>query len=288
MRKVVALTHFPPGLLPLIASFVGTDSIMVVGGYSHNSTPLASAVCYSLATHSWRTDVPPMSIGRWLPTAVTIGGRMMVFGGLISSITADVPQVLAACESFDLVANRWTMLPPMSTPRAAACAVTWHGRAFVFGGYRDSTVLSSAECFDPNLNRWSVIAPMHSPRFSASAVALPGRGGLLVIGGIDDQRRQLQSAELYDPTSNQWTAMAWQLPKPLWEFAAQCIGGVLHVVGGTTPKGLLGGFAVRPRRTTECWSMDLNHSVPAWLSLPPLPLSIWVHPADEFASSVIV
>ena len=263
MRAVAALTHFPPGLLPLIASFLGADSILVVGGILCQ-TMVATSVCYSLTSNSWRTDVPSMRTAqRGSPAAVAIGGRMMVFGGYDAG-----GQSLASCESFDPTTNEWSALPRMSTPRHQACAVEWKGRIFVFGGWRCNTgPLSSAECFDPMLNRWFAIEPMSTARFCAAAVAVPDRG-ILVMGGHNTV--YLQSAELYDPATNRWTMMNWNLPKRLRSFAAHCIDGVLHIFGG---------FNLDDGAISQCWSMNLGEATLTWSPLPSLPI-----PLDSVAS----
>ena len=252
MRTVLALTHFPPGLLPLISSFLGPDWIVVAGGQWSDARVTVTTLWYSLDTRSWRShNVPSMWIGRFASTCVAVGGRMMVFGGRDMVIDRQHLCYLVSCEAFDLVTNEWSPLPPMSTPRAYACAAAWRGRSFVFGGWNSGLCgLASAECFDSKMNRWSFIPSMSTARYSAAAVAVAG--GIIVMGGYGKYGDQLQSAELYDPTCNQWTTMTWQLPTPLASFAAHCIDGVLHVIGHK-----------------ECWSMDLGAAVPVWLPLPP-------------------
>ena len=224
---------------------------MIAGGVISNMEGTASALRYSVRKNSWDFDVPSMSTGRACLTSVAIGGRMMIFGGYYGN-------QLATCEAFDPCTNSWSRLPPMSTPRSSACAIAWQGRAFVFGGLNQGGIASSAECFDPTLNRWSAIAPMTTARYRAAAVAIPGRGPL-VIGGYG--AGILQSAELFHPLKNRWTTMKWKLPKPLYDFAAHCIHGVLHIIGGYTSN----------RAVAECWSMDLSAEFPVWSALSPLP-----------------
>ena len=250
MRAVEALTYFPPGILPFIASFLEGQSILVAGGTGKYYFPVADA---SLNTCTSRTIVVSMSVARQLAAAVAIGDRIMVFGGYTGCHNS-------SCEAFDLNTMAWTALPSLGTPRYAACAIEWHGTAFVFGGNDRSTTLSSAECFDSKLNRWSAIAPMTTPRHFAATVAVPDRG-LLVMGGVDNRNGSLQSAELYDPVTNKWTTMSWQLPKALRGFAAQCVDGVLHIFCGISPSG----------GTSECWSLDLFAAAPVWSPLPPMP-----------------
>ena len=263
MRTVTALTHFPPGLLPLIASFLGVDFIVVAGGLDILGNVLASTVCYSLDSKTWRTVVPKMTSVRSAAT-VAIDGRMMVFGGSDAN-----GSVLATCEAFDPVTSEWKALPPMSTPRMCASAVAWEGRAFVIGGWNGLTVLSSVECFDPTLNRWSAIAPLTTARYLAAAVAVHGRG-LLVMGGYSNRHVNrdppiLQSAELYDPATKKWTAMRWQLRKPLSHFVVHCIDGVLYLVGGYTSDG---------PTNSEFWSMDLKAAMPVWSLFASLPIAL--------------
>ena len=258
MRKVEELAHFPPGLLPLMASFLGPDFIFLAGGLiNRRGEIVATAVCYSPEAGSWCTNVPSMSTSRYGAATVAIGSRMMVFGG-----GGTIGWHLSICEAFDLMANEWSALPPMSTPRVNASAVAWQGRAFIFGGRNGSTVLTSVECFDSQLNRWSAMAPMRTRRYATAAVAVSGCR-ILIMGGLHGC--VLQSVECYDPATNQWTAMSWQLPKPLFNFAAHCIDQTLYVLGGCTNNG---------ERSSECWSMDLTADVPIWSPLPPLPTTM--------------
>ena len=272
MKVVPSLTHFPPGLLPLIATFLGPNSIFFAGGWNAKvGRTVDSAVCYSLDSCSWRTDVSSMRTARGSAATVAIGGRMMVFGGLHENPKT---QHLSSCEAFDPITNEWTVLSPMSTRRCYACAVAWESRAFVFGGHDGWSALSSVECFDSALNTWSAIAPMSTARYQAAVVAVSGCG-LIVMGGLGADGLALQSAELYDPTTNEWTAVSWQLPKPVYSFAAHCFDGVvLHIVGGIINSHLaLTGW----RPTACCWSMDLSATAPIWLSLPPMPECIHLH-----------
>ena len=258
MRAVEALTYFPPGILPFIASFLERQSILVAGGTGQNYFPMADA---SLNTCTSRTIVASMSVHRQLAAAVAIGDRIMVLGGYAGGDN------LASCEAFDLDTIAWSALPSMQTPRYGACAIDWRGTAFIFGGIH-GRVLSSAECFDSKLNRWSAIAPMITPRGFAAAVAVAGRG-VLVMGG-HNRNESLQSAELYDPVTDKWTTMSWQLPKPLHGFAAQCVDGVLHIFGGVS----------RLDGTSECWSMNLHAAAPVWSPLPPMPITRAGHVAS--------
>ena len=265
MREVAALVHFPPGLLPLIASFLEGQSIIVAGGITNAGRIISTTLCYSPDARNWRTDVPSMSTQRVSSAAVAIGDRMLIFGG-----RSRFHFSLATCEAFDLATQEWSALPPMSTPRSFASAAAWHGRAFAIGGWNSSGSLSSAECFDSAQNQWSHIPAMSTGRYHAAAVAVPDRGlivmgGLLVTSGHDPcAATVLQSAELYDPATNAWTPMTWQLPRPLCDFAAHCIDQVIYILGGCTAGG----------GSDACWSIDLRIAAPTWSPLPSMPTTI--------------
>lgn len=262
MRTVPAMTHFPPGLLPLIASFLGPDSIFVAGGYCGKSRLHTTSLCYSLNTHRWRTNVAAMSEARTNMATAAFGGRMMVFGGRIADPLSTVLMVTATCEAFDPSINTWSALPSMPTPRSSAVAVAWQDRVFVFGGCLPWLPydLSSACCFHPLQNGWSAISPMTCCRRLAAAVAIPSLG-ILVMGGHSGWET-LESVELYDPNIDKWTTMPWLLPKPLCNFAAHFLDdGMLYIIGGSSGSG----------KNTDCWSMDLSAAVPVWSPLPSLP-----------------
>ena len=263
LRQVPALTHFPPGIVPLMAAFLGPEFVLLAGGIESGQASLdCPTVRYSLENGSWDTDLSPSPPRRYWATATVIADQMLVCGGSDAATNL----ALASCEAFDPTTNCWTSLPPMSTPRTGHCAAEWQGRVFVFGGRSgDSRTASSCECYDPTLRRWSPLTPLNRARNHAAAVAMAG-SGILVLGGCDVE--MLQTAELYDPTTHSWSTFPWILPKPISNFSAHYTDSKLYIAGGYIG-GVLGGC------TAEVWVLDLALESPAWAPLPPLPTPLF-------------
>ena len=250
MKTVPALMHFPPGLLPLMASYLGPDSLIIAGGIGGNDgLPRSSADCYSFTTKSWCTKAW-MSTARIAAAAVVIGDRMLVFGGHNGS-----DEKLDTCEAFDPVADAWCPLPPMLVVRHPISAVEWGGRAFVFGRVRGSTIFSG-ECFDPVLGTWSPIAPMTTTHYNIAVVAVPSRGIFVMDGAADDQ-----VVQIFHPDRNVWSSMKWKLPFPASIHTLFCIDTILYFVGANPGD-----------RRARCHSMDLVQSPPTWKRLSSLAL----------------
>lgn len=262
MRTVPALTHFPPGLLPLMVSFLGAQFAFVMGG----DDTLKKVHRYSIDANSWDTIAQPISDSRHLQAV--IGRRIFLMADPSeTAIGVRIHLISDACEAFDLNVNRWCPIPSPSTPFPSphllwgCCTTHWCGRLFVFGGYGCAT----ASYYDPIRNAWSSIASMTVDRSSAAVATIPGYG-ILVSGGLSVQSVQqddsLQSAELYDPTTDSWTVMPWTLPTPLR----------YHVSHYCSTSGLLcmiGGYSTTP--TDKCWALDFHADSPSWTPLCSLP-----------------
>lgn len=294
MKTVPELTYFPPGLLPLVASYVAVDRIFIAGGEElgtegnvtnsryglsagERRMALDTMDCLSLETGVWGTDFPPMMFEQCGAAVVVVRGQILTFGGL--RIFHTHSPHLDTCQTYDPDADVWLPLPPMLTKRFGHCAAEWENKAFVFGG---DGLASADECYDPVLNQWSRIAPLTPPRHGAVAVAVPGRGVLVMGGCIFHSRYNppfiaagrsgfemheprdcmpLRSVELYHPSTDTWTSVPWTLPKELFDFSAHCIGSVLYIIGGRW----------RNVWNTRCWCMDLNVDPPSWTLLPEFP-----------------
>lgn len=256
LGRVPALKDFPPGILPLMASFLGPEIVLLAGGTDRGER--LPTVCSSLEDNvAWECGFA-VNPARQFATATVVGDQMLVCGG----IWANTFTALAKCKAFDPASNCWFDMPPMSTPRAAHCAAEWQGRTLVFGGDGEPPI-ASCESYDPTLLKWSALTPMKSGRSQAAAVVVPG-SGILVMGGSGVGQKCLQTAELYDPATNSWIAVPWMLPEPVMSFSAHCHDSKLYIAGGWTNSG----------PTADCWFLDLAIDSPAWTPLPPLPIPL--------------
>lgn len=243
VKQVPALQNFPPGIVPLMASYLGPDSIVVCGGIGGKMTrhgliqrewkkshAKASVDCYSLTTQTWRTGprMPRMLTRREGAASVVIGNRLLVFGGR----GAD-NRDLVTCEAFDPVHNRWSAIAPMLAVRRNVSAVEWQGRAFLFGRAPD-THLFSGECYDPKEGAWTAIAaPTATVAFPVlKTVAVPGRGIFIM-----QSRGGCNPLHIYHPDSNAWTTSTWTMPaamrvglEPITTCSLHCLGSQLFCI----------------------------------------------------------
>lgn len=159
-----------------------------------------SAVVYGPAVGNWFSAGPlPAQVGTGSAVIQLGDGNVLVAGG--QNLQRDP---LAASETFDPIARRWTATPCMTVARwrPGAVALT-SGKVLVVGGLGPQGPLSSAEVFDPVGRRWAAAGSMTDARW-APAVARLADGRVLVAGG--EAIGPVGSAEIYDPATNAWTS----------------------------------------------------------------------------------
>ena len=81
---------------------------------------------------------------------------------------------------------------------------------------------------------WSSIPPLPTPRQEVGVAAVEGR--VLVIGGIDADRRGSSVVEIYDTPANQWRPGP-PVPIPIHHPMVAAVGSKVYVAGGYTEPG---------------------------------------------------
>ena len=95
-------------------------SVVIAGGCSAANGRLASAEAFSPAT-GW-TSRPPMPHAAWLATAVVLGGRLYVAGGI-------------GCDKLQMWdGTAWTLKADLPAARFGAASVAVDGKMWVIGG----------------------------------------------------------------------------------------------------------------------------------------------------------
>ncbi len=121
---------------------------------------------YDPAIDSWKSgeDLPvpvqhAMSV-TWQDTPVVLGGWR----------TEGANPKVATDRVWRVVNSRWTELPPLLQPRAAAAAAVVGDRIIVTGGVdADGKLLNTTEIFDGN--SWKLGAPIPTPRQMSGAAS---------------------------------------------------------------------------------------------------------------------
>lgn len=151
------------------AALLPGNRVLVVGG--SDTSPHSSAEVYDVAADSW-TPAPTMSSARLGPAVVSLGGRVLVAGGM-SSTTG--PTTTATAQWYDPALGTWSAAGSLGTARFHLdLTLLADGRILASAGETDnSTALSGCELLTvtvTTLSATGVSAP--------SSVTLTGTGNL--------------------------------------------------------------------------------------------------------------
>ena len=119
--------------------------------------------------------------------------------------------------------------------------------------------------YDIATGHWQALAPLPQG-LGYTLLAADNSGGLLLIGGAQDEGQHLQKNQVlsYDIAGDSWELLGQTTPFPL-SGAASCIlpgkAGQMVVIGGYDPQHAQG--------LDQVWRVDL-HTL-NWTPLPPLP-----------------
>jgi serine/threonine protein kinase/N-acetylneuraminic acid mutarotase len=219
-------------------------TIWVFGGMGADDRVSGRHEGYDPAIDSWKggEDLPvpvqrAMSV-TWQGTPVVIGGWR----------TEGTDARVATDRVWRVVNGRWTDLPPLLQPRAAAAAAVVGERIIVTGGVDASgRLVSTTEIFDGT--SWKLGAPVPTPRQMLGAAS---DGELVYVVGGTNGTSDLATVEAYDPAADKWASMP-QLPEPRSDFGVAVTDARLVAVGGTSAGQVLKSVAALDL-TSETWT----------------------------------
>jgi N-acetylneuraminic acid mutarotase len=251
-----------------VATAALAGKIFVIGGFDANGLPTDSVFVYDPASNRW-SSAAPLPIRNDHAGAAVAGGRLFAFGGGSSRVFAydaagnawsDVApmhfqhggtpavgvleeriyvaggignaMVGNELESYDPIADRWTMLAPMRVRRNHCAGAFIGGRFYVAGGRPGTEAASALEAYDPATNTWASLPAMPTGRSGIAAAAVGGR--LYVFGGEGD--RIFGEIERFDPATNAWTRLLG-MATPRHGIFAAVIGSDVYLPGGATSPG---------------------------------------------------
>ncbi|SEH65188.1 Serine/threonine protein kinase [Mycolicibacterium rutilum] len=206
-----------------VAATEADGTIWVFGGLEADDRASAQHEGYDPAIDSWKggEDLPvPVQHAM----AVTWQGTPVVLGGWRSE-GADTK--VATDQVWRVVNSRWTALPPLLQPRAAAAAAVVGDRIIVAGGVDAAgKLLTTTEIFDGTA--WTLGAPIPTPRQLLGGAS---DGELVYAVGGSDGAADLATVETYDPAADKWTTLS-ELPGRRSDFGIAVADGRLVVAGG--------------------------------------------------------
>jgi serine/threonine protein kinase/N-acetylneuraminic acid mutarotase len=219
-------------------------TIWIFGGMGAANRVSGAHEGYDPAIDSWKSgDGLPVPVQRamsvtWQDTPTVLGGWRTE--GANSKVATD--------RVWRVVNSRWTELPPLMQPRAAAAAAVVGDRIIVTGGV-DATgkLLNTTEIFDGT--SWKLGAPLPTPRQMSGAAS---DGNLVYVLGGTDGTSDLATVETYDPAADTWTSLP-ELPGRRSDVGVAYADGRLVVVGGMAAGQVLNGV-VALDLITQSWN----------------------------------
>ncbi|MFD6161349.1 Kelch repeat-containing protein [Nocardia sp. NPDC060256] len=245
------------------ATLLADGSVLVAGGCSARSADtnraLRSAEIYNPATDTWTVVTKPMTDIRFGHTAIALGNKVLVVGGVIT-IGRGQYAALGYCEIFTPGATpdqgTWAPTASLRTPRKGhQVTLLKDSSVLVTGG--DVLTMSYSSIIDPyslktcerfrldanGVGTWTADTDMPWGLSQHRAVPLPTSGKVLVIGGTDSGVFDIGYSDtiLYTPgaagAAGTWTVAA-NMSAGRWAMAAVGLpGDEVFVAGGITRSG---------------------------------------------------
>jgi len=202
--------------------------------FGHQSFVPGSCNGYDFQTRQWGSTGGKMTTARDGGSTLNVGSYIMSFGGF-----STLGQPVTAVEIFDPRRPRigWQNVPQWSFPRASRdqCTVVNKDHQFgtqvmVMGGLGEEHSVMKLVL---STNNWFSVPPMNYPRaqHGCTSVTLNGRPGVVVSGGIDNNRFNTSSVEFFDMNTHRWINLP-NLSRGRRGHTMTTIDGKLAVVGG--------------------------------------------------------
>jgi hypothetical protein len=213
------------------ATLLANGMVLIVGGRSQTTT-YATAELYDPAAGTFAPAASLVGEARATHSATLLpDGTVLVAGG---NHLAD----LASAERYDPVANLFTVVGTLTSPRAYHTATLLaNGYVLVVGG----TASKAAELFNPGNNLFITTGSLTAARNYWHATVQLATGQVLVAGGVGagSPAPLLASAERYDPLLGTFTATGSLLVQREAHTATLLPDGRVLIAGGAGGAGHL-------------------------------------------------
>lgn len=219
------------------------------------------------AERRWRHLPPPPGCRGYARGAVATAlgdGGVLLSGGVcdpVQLVGEPTPPPYRALQRWDAAHRRWLDAPSLAQGRLLHSAARLaDGSVLVAGGIADPVLdpgapaRLSVERWRPDANSVQALAPLPSPRLLAAAVPLAD-GGLLLIGGEDEQGQVLNAVTRWQPdgAAGRWQALA-PLKAARSRFGvARLPDGRVIVAGGRGASGVLSSTEIYDP-ATDTWT----------------------------------
>ena len=230
-----------PSLVPrteVSSAAVGRD-IYVVGGYTYGSARTRNVERFDTGRDRWSL-VRPMPVALNHAAAVAYDGDLYVVGGYTGTpfslgigTGGGVAEASRQFFRYDPETNRWSIMPPAPTARAATAAGVMGDKLYVAGGADSLRPLTRFEIYDFKRRRWTIGPKL--PRATEHTAGAALGGAFYVIAGRPfyggGTNRFVQR---YLPRERRWERVA-DVRKGRAGFAAVAVCDSIVIYGGEDP-----------------------------------------------------
>lgn len=233
------LSCMPEGREGFAMTQIG-NQLVVSHGFAQFTGDSNHTRIYDIDTDAWfdPAPVPPFAMRSELAGAAHGGIHYAVGGRGLCAVS--LGGVCADLEAYDPVANAWTSLAPMPTPRAGLAAAVVGNRLFAIGGRTGATpasgvALAAVEAYDIAAGTWSTVAPLPVAVMDTYAVAHGGK--IYVIGGATTGPVPVGTVQIYDVAKDSWS-LGSPMPTARANLALATCGSVILALGGRLDLGV--------------------------------------------------
>jgi hypothetical protein len=178
---------------------------------------------------------------------------------------------VSLCQRYDPVADTWTTMAPMPTPRSWITATYVRGKVYIVGGMTNTSEASGAnEEHTIAANSWTTRRPL--PESVMCHMTGVWRDSLVyVCGGMDNVYNATRAVQVYNPLTDSW-AYGTPLPMEGDMGSAVIVGDTIYIPDAyNRPQGRLWGHmlkgAIDPDTATQItWLWGLQPPKPVYLA----------------------
>lgn len=225
-------TKAPAPLAVLDASGAEINGKLYAVGGKNSSGHLTTLLIYDTVSNSWNQGANLPGVGIENPAAVSLNGKLYVFGGS----TAPFSGAVSSAAVYDPSNNSWTQLANMPTARGGATAQAMNGLIYVIGGMNaQGASLGIVEVYNPATNSWQSGPSLAYVRDNPGSAQLNGK--IYVFGGRHREatgttiQEAMKTVEMFNPATNTWAEMT-PMPTGRRAMSVGVINGKAQVAGG--------------------------------------------------------
>ena len=240
--------HLPNHCTTFFGMCCFQGELLSVGGSDGDNRPTNKVYLYSTANGEWVESLRPMPTKRTLPALLTTASAIISCGGETAGEDGERVAV-ATVEVYSSSTSQWHTADSLPQPRVASSSVAISGCGFFLGG-SDIDPIRSVFCVDmatlidraasstrhhDTTSTWKTLPD--TPLAGSAAATLSG--GLLAMGGDDNDDKTQQTVHVFIPSTHSWVKLlSGDLPVERYESTAvQLSNNRVMVMGGADNDG---------------------------------------------------